>query len=252
MGSAPEQSGSAALVAEWRELRPRVVSAVGRAAGSSRVIGVSDTASVAAADSSSLRHSELNAEPDSDHTLGADAGINVPPAPPEVLLGVSLVVPRDRTSEGAIVQAVAPAWLLFLDELLTNSEAFFDSIRDSWKELVAGGYQRAGWSVTLTPRSCDLGRDIIAERDDIGAIRILDQVKRFSPGHIVDANDVRAIYGVLNLDRRASKALITTTSRFAPRVYAEFADVTPSRLELRDGQELRKWLVKLAASPLRT
>lgn len=86
--------------------------------------------------------------------------------------------------------------------------------------------------------------DIIATRHDVGAIRILDQVKQYRPGHLVPVNDVRAMWGVLNADRRASKGLITTTSAFAPGVAKEFADRMPTRLELRDGATLRDWLVQ--------
>jgi restriction system protein len=84
--------------------------------------------------------------------------------------------------------------------------------------------------VTLTPRSGDKGRDIIAFRDDVGAIRILDQVKKYAQRHVVCADEVAAMFGVLSLDQRASKAMITTTSIFAPGVYKQFAPVMPPRL----------------------
>jgi hypothetical protein len=48
-------------------------------------------------------------------------------------------------------------------------------------------------------------------------------------------------------DPKASKAVITTTSRFAPGVYEEFASVMPTRLDLRDGVQIREWLTNLAA-----
>ena len=76
----------------------------------------------------------------------------------------------------------------------------------------------------------------------IGAVRILDQVKLFKPGHRVEAKDVREMYGVLSLDQQATKAFITTTSEFAPGVEAEFEKVMPHRLELRDGKRLQAWL----------
>ena len=111
---------------------------------------------------------------------------------------------------------------------------------------MAGAYREYGWTVTLTPRSGDRGRDVIAHRDDIGSIRVLDQVKRFAPGHVVGAGDVRELLGVLTLDQKASKAVLTTTTTFAPGVYTEFAPVMPTRLELRDGKALREWLGRLA------
>jgi restriction system protein len=54
------------------------------------------------------------------------------------------------------------------------------------------------------------------------------------------------MWGVLDRDRKASKAIITTTSTFAPGVLKEFKDSMPSRLELRDGAQLREWLRGMA------
>jgi restriction system protein len=151
--------------------------------------------------------------------------------PPEVLLGVALVDLGQRTPEGNVIAAVTPAWSRFLDALASDSSAFMLLDPRQMEELIAGAYSQDGWKVVLTPRSGDRGRDIIATRTDVGAIRVLDQVKRYAPGHIVPADDVRAIYGVLGLDPKASKAVITTTSRFAPGVYEEFASVMPTRLD---------------------
>jgi hypothetical protein len=49
----------------------------------------------------------------------------------------------------------------------------------------------------------------------------------------VPADDVRALYGVLNINQNVSKAVITTTALFAPGVQEEFKPVMPNRLELR-------------------
>ena len=94
----------------------------------------------------------------------------------------------------------------------------------------------------MTPRSGDGGVDVIATRPDFGGIRILDQAKRYAPGNLVPANDVRAMWGVLDRHPRASKAVISTTSDFAPGVYTEFADVMQTRLQLRNGPQLQEWL----------
>jgi restriction system protein len=67
-------------------------------------------------------------------------------------------------------------------------------------------------------------------------------MKLYKPGLLVTAEEVRALWGVLDRDRRASKAVMTTTSGFAPGVRKEFADSIPTRLDLRDGTALRDWL----------
>jgi len=47
-----------------------------------------------------------------------------------------------------------------------------------WEEIIAGAYKKAGFDeVTLTPRSGDLGRDVIAIKKGLGSVRVIDQVK---------------------------------------------------------------------------
>src|SRR4029450_11755683 len=105
------------------------------------------------------------------------------------------------------------------------------------EELIAGAYVREGWpEVVLTPRSADGGRDVIASKPGIGAIRFYDQVKAYAPRLRVPANDVRALVGVLNIHPNVSKAVITTTAAFAPGIHEEMKDLIPYRLELRDGR----------------
>jgi len=117
-----------------------------------------------------------------------------------------------------------------------------------WEEIIAGAYKTAGFDeVTLTPRSGDLGRDVIAIKRGIGTVRIIDQVKAYKPGHLVTANDVRALLGVLEGDK-ASKGFLTTTSDFAPRLLNDILlrPFMPSRLELVNGKALLARLKELA------
>ena len=81
--------------------------------------------------------------------------------------------------------------------------------------------RKAGFEeVTLTPRSGDLGRDVIAVKRGIATVRVIDQVKAYKPSLLVTAKDVRALMGVLQTDG-ASKGFVTTTSDFAPRVRSD-------------------------------
>jgi restriction system protein len=170
---------------------------------------------------------------------------SVSTASPEVALGFLFVETGARTSEGHVIIAVRPAWEQILREIASDPNALYRLDPRGFEELLAGAYSRAGWEVTLTPRSGDGGKDIIATRHDIGSIRILDQAKLYAPKHLVSADDVRAMWGVLDSDRRASKAYVTTTSDFAPGVYKEFADRMPTRIELRNGVRLTEWLFRL-------
>ena len=89
-------------------------------------------------------------------------------------------------------------------------------------------------------------RDVIAVKRGLGVVRVIDQVKAYKPGHLVTADDVRALIGVLHGDG-ASKGFLTTTSDFAPRLEADplIAHFIPSRLELINGTALLKRLDEL-------
>jgi restriction system protein len=177
------------------------------------------------------------------------SAVVVGPSPlpgPEVLLQAAIILAGDRTQEGILVQGVAVAWEEIIRQLAQDPEFLFKIDWRKLEELIAGAYQRDGWSeVILTPRSGDGGRDIIATRTDVGAIRFYDQVKAFNPGHLVTANDVRAMAGVLYRDQNVSKAIVTTTSRFAPGVFDEWKSFTPTRLELKEGAQLIEWLQQI-------
>lgn len=121
-----------------------------------------------------------------------------------------------------------------------------------WEELIAASYDKAGYDeVILTPRSGDYGRDVIATKRGWGCVRIVDQVKAFKPGHLVTANDVRALIGVMVSDQRATKGVVSTTSAFAPRIETDpfIAPHVPYRLELVDGPQLLARLRGLNAKP---
>lgn len=92
-----------------------------------------------------------------------------------------------------------------------------------------------------------MGRDVIAVKYGIGSVRVIDQVKAYKPGHLVTANDVRALMGVLQNDG-AAKGFLTTTSDFAPKLKEDplIVPFMPSRLELINGSMLLKRLEELA------
>jgi restriction system protein len=82
----------------------------------------------------------------------------------------------------------------------------------------------------------------------IGCIKIIGSVKAYKPGHLVKHDDVRALLGVLNAELNASKAIISTTSDFAPRIKSDpfIKPYLPTRLELINGAGLREWLTSFS------
>lgn len=165
------------------------------------------------------------------------------------LLVQAIVEAQSQAAEGSLITTLEPAWREIQAALARDPDLLNSLTPRQWEELIAASYDKAGFDeVILTPRSGDLGRDVIAVRKGWGSIRIIDQVKAFSPGHLVTANDVRALLGVLGSDRSATKGVVTTTSGFAPRIHEDpfIAPYVPYRLELVDGNALEARLRSLA------
>lgn len=180
-------------------------------------------------------------------TAGGKSSVQIAPT---VLVQTALLNLGPKTAQGQIVQAVTVPWIRICREIEKNSRFLFEFPRDprKFEEFIAGAYEQDGWEVELTPASGDLGRDVIATKPGLMAIRILDQCKAFSPGRVVEANDVRAMAGVLLRDQNVSKGVVTTTSSFAPGIAKEFDNLMPYRLELRDGAALEAWLQGIAGA----
>lgn len=163
------------------------------------------------------------------------------------LLLKTVIVPGESTSEGRLIESVAIPWFDIISLIKDDLSIAYQIPPEKWEEIVAGAYKRAGFDeVILTPRSGDFGRDVIAIKKGIGYVRIIDQVKAYKPGHLVKANDVRALIGVLHGDE-ASKGFLTTTSDFAPKIKDDplITPFIPARLELINGTSLFKRLEEL-------
>jgi restriction system protein len=172
---------------------------------------------------------------------------NLNPPPPEVMLKAVLQF-GDRSEEGILVAAVAVPWFEILDLIRRDPNAIYSIDARVWEEIIAGAYQRAGFDeVILTPRSGDKGRDVVATKSGVGSIRIFDQMKAYRPGHVVTAEEVRAMLGVITGAQNVSKGIVTTTSTFAPRLHDDpyLKPLIPFRLELKPREILLPWLESL-------
>jgi len=180
-------------------------------------------------------------------TVDVESSMSVSVAPAVSLLLQTVIIPAGKTSEGQLIEAVAVPWFEIVELLKRDPAAAFQIPDRKWEEIVAGAYRQAGFDeVILTPRSGDYGRDIIATKKGIGFVRVIDQVKAYKQDHLVTADDVRALIGVLQCDG-ASKGFLTTTSDFAPRLKDDplIVPLIPSRLELINGLKLMARLEEL-------
>ena len=166
----------------------------------------------------------------------------------ELLIG-ALIETRKKADGDAIVRMVAPAWLELVRLIQANPNILHSMPARKFEELIAGAYKRAGFDrVVITPHSADHGVDVIAEKRGLGRIRVVDQVKRFSPGKIVTANDVRSLGFVALADGERTKGVVTTTASFAPRIGRDRylrPYLESGRIELVNGEALLDRLVRL-------
>jgi restriction system protein len=146
-----------------------------------------------------------------------------------------VIVHGDKTQDGSVIEAISVPWFMIMKMIEKDPNIVYAINPRKWEELIAGWYSAAGFDeVILTPSSADLGRDVIAVKHGIITVKIIDQVKAYKPDHLVTANDVRAMLGVLQADQSATKGIVTTTSDFAPLIKSDrfIAPFVPYRLEL--------------------
>lgn len=125
--------------------------------------------------------------------------------------------------------------------LAKNPKLLYELHPRRFEELVAELLRAQGFEPTLTPRTRDGGRDILAARSDaLGSLLYLVECKRYAPKNKVGVEVVRAIHGVTNAER-ATKGVIVTTSSFTKDAIA-FASPLKYGIGLHDFETLKSWL----------
>ena len=181
-------------------------------------------------------------------TSGGTGPVHVPQDEFPVIVNQTVIVPYEKTKEGQLIRAATFPLIAIIRKILEDPSRMYEIEPRKWEEIIAAAYDESGQfdEVTLTPRSGDRGRDVIAMKKGFGSVRLIESVKRYKPGHVVSAEEVQALLGVLHGDHRASKGIVSTTWEFAPRI-KENADITqyiPHRLELVDGVDLVRRLAE--------
>lgn len=103
---------------------------------------------------------------------------------PGLLTQKAVINCGEKVPEGQLILTVAPAWFEIVRWLERDPNAMFSISPRKWEEIIAGAYERTGFfdRVTLTPRSGDHGRDVIAEKSGWGSVRFIDSVKAYKLG----------------------------------------------------------------------
>lgn len=157
----------------------------------------------------------------------------------------AIVTFERNVPNGQVIRLIDPIYFYLIEAIKKDPQIIYQIDPRKWEEIIAAAYDRAGFDeVILTPRSGDLGRDVIAIKKGFGTVKFIEQVKAYNPGHLVTADEVRALLGVLYAEQDASKAIFSTTSSFAPKIEEDrlIQPFLPYRLELVDREKLLKRL----------
>lgn len=115
-----------------------------------------------------------------------------------------------------------------------------------FEEVIAEIFRDKGFSVALTPRTRDGGKDVIAiENNDLGIeSKYFIECKRYSPTNKVGVDIVRSLYGVQNSRDSANKSIIATTSTFTSgaRKFAEEETRSRWEMSLKDYSDVISWI----------
>jgi len=166
----------------------------------------------------------------------------VPPDNFPVLVSQAVIIPYEKTFEGELIRAITIPLLDIIQKIMQDPSRMYLIDPRKLEEIIAATYEQSGLfdEVTLTPRSGDRGKDLIVVKRGFGSVRFVESVKRYTPGHVVTAEEVDALIGVMNKQPQTSKGIISTTWEFAPKIMddPDIARLVPTRLELVNGKAL--------------
>lgn len=106
--------------------------------------------------------------------------------------------------------------------------------------MLAMGYGGTGSGKHLG-KTADGGVDGVINEDPLGLDIVFLQAKRYAPGNVIGVSQIREFAGTLD-ERGAIKGVFVTTSAFANPA-RQYADRSPKRLILIDGDELSRLLI---------
>jgi restriction system protein len=178
--------------------------------------------------------------------IAAVAGGNAPEFVPSpdlpVLLAQSFIVVEQKVPDGELIRAVTFPLRQIIEMIAKDWDRVYGIEPRTWEKIVAATYEASGLfdDVTLTPRSGDDGRDVLAVKHGWWSLRVMESVKRYKPGLEVTASEVRDLLGALGSEHGVSKGVISTTWEFAPGIMdnPKIQQYVPDRLELLNGAAL--------------
>jgi hypothetical protein len=116
-----------------------------------------------------------------------------------------------------------------------------------FEELICSVFRQQGYRTELGPGWKDSGVDMrLYQKDSIGEILTLVQVKRYRPDRAIRLEPVACLSAIVDQEN-ANRGLFVTTSRFLPSAKA-FAQQRQRRLALADSRDISEWLKSIAGA----
>jgi restriction system protein len=156
----------------------------------------------------------------------------------EAPLAASSETPEERIDE-AVDELTSLLRKELLERVVQMSPRAFEQLI---VQLMLGMGYGSGGSGQHLGRTNDQGVDGVINEDVLGLDTIYLQAKRYAPGNGIGVEKIREFAGALD-ERRATRGVFVTTSYYAPQA-REYAERSPKRLILIDGEELTSLMVK--------
>ena len=110
-----------------------------------------------------------------------------------------------------------------------------------FEELIAELFKDKGYEVTLTPKTKDGGKDIIAlYKSSFGHQLYIIECKRYKETNKVGVEVVRSLYGVKTAENY-NQAIVATTSTFTKDAI-DFVKPLKFQLDLKDFSDIQEWI----------
>jgi restriction system protein len=157
--------------------------------------------------------------------------------------------PLELPEQRRIITDLSSGVVKLIHELSQNRELLFQISSRDFEEVIARIFAEHGFSVELTKRTRDGGRDLIAIRSDLEITsKYIVECKHYAPNNPVGVGLVRALYGT-QMQEGANKSVLATTSRFTPdaRTFAGATNTTLWQMTLKDARDVYAWIDATAA-----
>jgi restriction system protein len=128
-----------------------------------------------------------------------------------------------------------------LRRLAVRPELVHELEPHQFEELAAELFEKKGFSVTLTPRTRDGGKDLyLAQSTELGSFRYAVECKRYRPDRPVSIDVIQRLAGVVDMERLTA-GIVLTTSRFSRDAISHAAKLK-YRMSLQGYAELKAML----------